>query len=257
MTEVTKHAPGTFCWTELASPNAAASKKFYQSLFGWTLREFPIGDGETYTMLLAEGLEVCALYENEEVKAGKVPAHWLAYISVENADETAKKAQAAGGKLLHPAMDVMDVGRMAVIQDPTGAFFAAWQPRKSIGARVQEVAGSVCWRELITPNEDVAAKFYSTVFGWVPKVEKLGPVPYTLFQNGDTSVGGMLKTPMPGIPPHWGTYWIVDDIHASVKKVQSLGGKILKEETPIPGIGTFAVAADPHGAPFSMMQGEA
>ena len=56
-----------------------------------------------------------------------VPPHWNSYVTVANVDEAAKKAQSLGGKVLAPPFDVMDAGRMAVLQDPTGAVFQVWQ----------------------------------------------------------------------------------------------------------------------------------
>ena len=68
-------------------------------------------------------------------RAKGVPPHWMLYIQVDSADDAAAKAEKLGAKVLAPAFDVMDVGRMAVLQDPTGAIFVAGN-RRSIAASV-------------------------------------------------------------------------------------------------------------------------
>ena len=70
---------------------------------------------------------------SKDMRAKGVPPHWLSYITVTNVDETAKKAAQNGGKVMMEPFDVMDVGRMAGVQDPTGAPFAMWQAKKHIG----------------------------------------------------------------------------------------------------------------------------
>ncbi len=255
MTDVSKHEPGTFCWTDLATTDQKAATKFYTGLFGWEVQERPIGNGETYTMFFVDGKEVCALYSMmPDQREQGIPSNWMAFVSVTNADETVRKVQSAGGRALGMPFDVMDVGRMAVVQDPTGAVFALWQPKRHIGARIQEVPGSVCWRELITQNQDQAGKFYSTVFGWSIDTQTFGKMNYTLLKKDEDGVGGMIT--IPGVPTCWLTYWIVKDCEDSALKAKKLGGQIMKEPTKIPGVGTFAVLLDPQGAAFAIMQGE-
>src|SRR5437867_2971647 len=120
MTEKKSYSPGEFCWTELATSDWKAANKFYASLFGWTADERSMGpDQPPYVMLQKNGKNVCALYENKKAQ----PA-WLSYVSVASADDAAKKAKSLGAKLLQEPFDVMDVGRMANVQDPQGAKFA-------------------------------------------------------------------------------------------------------------------------------------
>lgn len=255
MTEVLKHEPGTFCWTDLSTTDQKAATQFYTSIFGWEVKEFPIGEGATYTMFSVKGKQVCALYTMmADQKEQGVPPNWLAYVCVANADEATQKVKAAGGHVIEGAFDVMDVGRMSVVKDPTGAIFALWQPKKSIGSQIQEVPGSVCWRELLTQNPSQAGKFYSTVFGWSIDTETFKQNEYTLIKKGDDGVGGMIT--IPGVPTCWITYWIVEDCEQIALKTKKLGGQIMKEPTKIPGVGTFAVLADPQGAAFAIMQGE-
>src|SRR3990172_8267261 len=83
MAEYSEHAPGTFCWIELATSNAPAAKRFYAELFGWTHHDDPIGPDRVYTMLFQGGKGVGALYGLGPQQAGQgVPSCWGSYVTV-------------------------------------------------------------------------------------------------------------------------------------------------------------------------------
>ena len=255
--EAIAYQPGTFVWVELATIGSEAAKKFYTELFGWEFTDNPMGPGMVYTMLRKNGKEVGELYElMPELKAENVPPHWLSYALVDNADESAAKAKELGATLLKEPFDVMSYGRMAVIQDPTGAVFAIWQAAHHKGASLVNAPGSLCWNELMTTDTAKDGEFYSGLFGWGKDVQNLGEMEYTMFTNGDRPTAGMLKiTPEMGpIPPNWLVYFAVDDCDATVKKANDLGAKTMKPAEDIPGIGRFAILTDPQGAAFALIK---
>src|SRR5215469_889312 len=153
MTNASKgHPAGSFCWVELATTDQEGAKKFYSSLFGWSPNDNPMGPGEVYTIFRLNGRDAAAGYTlRKEQKDQHVPPHWALYIAANSADETASKAAKAGGTVLAPAFDVMDVGRMAVLQDPTGAVFCAWQAKKHSGLGAISENNAFCWADLSTP----------------------------------------------------------------------------------------------------------
>ncbi len=122
MAEAVMPAVGTFCWNELITKDAGAAKKFYAALFGWQMSDQQMGP-MTYTLLKQNGKDAGGLMQMTP-EMGPGPSHWVAYVSVENTDATAKKAEALGAKILCPPMDIPNIGRFAVIQDPTGATLA-------------------------------------------------------------------------------------------------------------------------------------
>src|SRR5215213_11697051 len=146
MSTITQHAPGTFCWFELATTDHDAGNQFYSKLFGWEVDTQPAGPGMTYTIHRLAGRDAAAAHgmAPPHYPAG-TPSHWLAYLAVENVDETLEKVKAAGGKVLTGPFDVMDYGRMGVCQDPAGATFAIWQARKNTGVGVTGEPGSFGW----------------------------------------------------------------------------------------------------------------
>ena len=257
MQEAVEYKPGTFCWVELGTSGSEAAKSFYTQVFGWSFVDHPMGEAGVYTILQLNGKDAAALYElMPDMKAQGVPPHWMSYVAVENADETTEKAKAAGGTILKEAFDVFTLGRMAVIQDPTGAVFSLWQPKDNKGAGVVNVPDSFTWNELMTTDTKKAGEFYSSVFGWKLDKQNFGPLEYTMLINGDRPNGGMLQiTPEMGpIPPNWLVYFAVDDCDAKVQKATELGANVMKPADDIPGVGRFAILTDPQGAAFAIIK---
>src|SRR5262249_35447148 len=132
MPHVDHHPPGEFTWIELATTNQAAAKTFYSTLFGWTPNDMPMGPDEFYTIFRMQDRDVAAGYTMRKDEQG-APPHWNLYIAVANADAAVAKATELGGKTMGPAFDVMEAGRMGVVQDPTGGIFCVWQANKNQG----------------------------------------------------------------------------------------------------------------------------
>jgi hypothetical protein len=258
MATQTQHAPGTFCWVELASTDLEAAKKFYGGLFGWTFKDTDMGPDGVYTIFQLDGRDAAALYalKKEQLDSGMPPC-WSCYVAVENADETAKQAKAAGATVIVEPFDVMEHGRMAVLQDPTGAVFCLWQAKSHIGVTVLDEPGAMDWTELSTPDAAKAEKFYTAILPW--KASKMpGPMDYTVFERGAAKAAGMMQiTPemkAGGVPPNWMPYFQVADCRASVAKATGLGGGTIVPANEIPGVGWFAILRDPQGAVFALHQ---
>lgn len=262
MATITKHAPGTFCWPELGTTDQDGAKKFYAGIFGWTFSDMPMGpDAGVYTIFKNHGQDAAALFTlMADLRKQGIPPHWGAYIATSNADETAQRAASLGGKVIMQPFDVMGtMGRMAVLQDPTGAIFSVWQAKDHPGVGVHDEPGALTWTELATPDPAKAEKFYVSLMGW--KTEK-SPMPtigeYTAFKRPDgTRAGGMMKmTPemeAGNVPPHWLTYFATADLQATLNKARSLGATVVMPPTAIK-MGQFAIANDPQGAPFGLLQ---
>src|SRR6476619_7189734 len=108
MANIDRHEPGSFCWIELGTTDQNGAKKFYTSLFGWSVNDFPMGPGQFYSMFQLEGRNTGAAYTLDAKNMPGVPPNWTLYIASANADESAAKATAAGGALLGGPFDVME-----------------------------------------------------------------------------------------------------------------------------------------------------
>jgi uncharacterized protein len=255
MANVDKYSPGSFCWFELATSDQDAAKAFYSNLFGWQAADMPMGPGEVYTMFRLEGRDTSGGYTlKAEEKAHGIPPHWGIYISVTDADAMAAKVAPAGGTVVAPPFDIFDVGRMAVIQDPTGAYFNLFQPNRHYGAGINSVPGTFCWADLSTRDVEKARKFYSEVFGWEIAPGEHDTSGYLHIKNGDQFIGGMppAEHMPPGVPPHWMLYFYVTDVNASTAKVKELGGSVMVPPMSIEKVGNMSIVADPQGAGFAL-----
>jgi predicted enzyme related to lactoylglutathione lyase len=254
MPVIETYAPGTFCWAELGTPDPAAAKRFYTSLFGWTAEDRPIGPDEFYTMLHRKGRSVGALYRQDPAQQG-APSHWLSYISVASANDATRHAKELGGTALMDPFDVLDVGRMALVQDPTGAVVALWEPRRHAGAEIVGEPGSMCWNELATTDPARAGAFYTSLLGWTAESHPMGTTSYTMFTDQGAPRGGMMTLlPAWGAVPHWLVYFAVSDIEGQTALAQSLGGSVRVPPAETPGVGRFSVLADPQGAAFAAIE---
>jgi predicted enzyme related to lactoylglutathione lyase len=257
-----QYEPGTFCWADLGTNDPDAATAFYVGLFGWDIDDTPMGDAGVYRTFRLDGGSVCALYrrENTEGPSGPLsgvagPPAWLCYVSVADADAAAEAARAAGAAGVQAPFDVFDAGRMTVVEDPTGAHVAVWQPGTSIGATLVNVPGAFCLNQLNTSDPERAAAFYTDAFGW--RIDQVGtePMPYWGIWNGPGLNGGMMRLPEGSpAPAHWLLYFASDDLDGAVTQVGQLGGTVLVPPMAVPG-GRISVASDPQGATFGLLEG--
>ena len=196
-----------------------------------------------------------ASQQPQEAAAG-VPPHWNMYITVADVYDAAAKVADAGGSVHAGPFDVMDAGRMAVVQDPVNAFVMLWEPKGTAGVGLVNEDGAFIWDELIAPN---AAKrgtsFYEAVVGLKLVQSDMGDgrmySGWTLDGTDATMVGGAMDPPMPGIPPHWSIIFWQQRHRCPRRQDQGARGSVLAEPMDIP-VGRFAVLADPQGAAFSI-----
>jgi hypothetical protein len=242
-------------WIDIGT-DVEAAKAFYGGLFGWTGQDAgPIEETGGYGFFLKDG-KMVAGYGPQQNPG---PPFWATYICVADAEATAAKVKEAGGQIVMDPMDVMDQGRMAVFQDPEGAFISVWQPGAHKGAELVNEPGSFSWNELNTRDPDGAKAFYTAVFGWEMVDQDMGGgMVYTEIRLDGATVAGILdmRGRVPDmVPAHWLVYFTVEDTDASVSKAQELGGTVMVPPTDIPP-GRFAVVADPQGGAFAVIKME-
>ena len=257
MANIDKHPSGSFCWVELATTDQNAAKKFYTALFGWSVMDSPMGPEDYYSTFQREGREAGATYTmRKEQRAQGVPPHWMLYVAVDSADDAVARAAQLGGTILSPAFDVMDAGRMAVLQDPTGGIFSVWQPGAHPGTRTGGVDNTFCWADLSTPDPARAQKFYSGLFGWEMMKDPKDPSGYIHIKNGERFMGGIPSAEHrnPNAPPHWLIYFQVDNAEAATGKATQLGAKVLMPPRQMENVGTWSIVADPQGAVFALFK---
>lgn len=242
-------AVGKFVWHENHSPNVDQAKSFYTELLGWETETWKPGEMD-YSMIKVGDQMHGGFWKAE----GGTPPMWLGHVLVEDVDETARRAEGAGGRILEGPMDVPEVGRFALIADPQGAVVSAYAPQGEGGSG----EGTFVWDELMTTDVEGAKSFYGEVFGWTAQDMEMGEMgTYTIFKRaGDADAGGCMPTP-PGVeaPPHWLPYVATSDVDATAARANELGGTVVQEPLDIPSVGRIAIVRDPAGAVFGLWKG--
>ena len=244
---------GKFVWFEHVSTNVDACKKFYTELFGWNFASFPMGD-QTYYMIQSGGEGIGGY----RAATPGVPSHWMSYLSVPDVDAGAVAAKKAGAAVLMGPMDFGPVGRGAALKDPQGAPFSIWHNAQNDRTDVKPIAiGDWYWNELMTSDAEAALKFYAGTFGFEHDSMDMGSMgKYYMLKKDGVSRAGLMKSPEPKAPISWTPYIRVADCDVSANKAKQLGAQIAVPPTDIPGVGRFAILADPTGAMVGIIRGD-
>jgi len=246
---------GRFCWYELLTTDPDAAPEFYGQITGWGTAPFEGAGDDPYTMWMNGESPVGGVMQlPEEAVADGAPPHWLAHISTPDLAATTTKAKELGGEVLH-RMEVPTVGKFAIIRDPQGAVFSAYQPAGDTpGHDAPPAIGEFSWNELPTENWEGAWPFYSELFGWektdAMDMGEMGT--YQMYGRGAHPLGGMFNKPAEMPMSAWLFYIRVPDVNAAVDKVKELGGTVLNGPMEVPGGDWIAQCTDPQGAAFAV-----
>lgn len=255
MTNASSALLGRPVWYELMTTDPAAAETFYTTVVGWTSAPFE-GSPTPYTIFKRSGdVGVAGVMKTPD--GMRVPPFWTMYVAVPNFDDAVARIKRLGGRELVPAIDVPEVGRLQMMQDPQGAAFSIIQPASSEGRpETAPEVGEGSWHELMTTDAPAAMTFYSEVFGWQPsETTDMGPMgQYHMFNRPHGMIGGMMNKPpeLAHVPPNWGIYFRVPDIDAAVSRITANGGQILHGPMEVPGGDWIVNAMDPQGAAFSL-----
>jgi uncharacterized protein len=245
---------GQFVWHECMTSDPAGAQQFYTKVVGWGTQ--PWGPDGSYTLWMNGEVPVggCMALP-AEVKAARIPPHWLSYIGTPDLDATCKDATARGGKVLKGPEQIPTVGRFAVVADPGGATFCAFTAEGDPpGPAGVPGIGEFSWHELMVPDPVQALEFYSDLFGW----EKMGEFDmgamgmYTLFGLKGVQMGGIMRKPDQVPVPNWQPYAKVASADESATRAKANGGTLMIEPMEVPGGDRIAVGTDPQGAVFAV-----
>jgi len=254
MVERSGYVDGEPCWADLVAPDLAAAERFYSTLFGWTFLDTGADFGH-YVMCLKDG-KVVAGMSPPMPGAEQTPAAWSLYLMSHDLEDTARRVDAGGGKVIVAPMDIPNNGRMLFALDPSGAAFGAWEPGQHTGSQLFDEDGALCWAEVNTRDPDAVDAFYQGLFGYrQTRVEADEQFDYTAWSlgNADPVAGRLTMTEAwEGIPPHWMVYFAAADTDRAAERVQAAGGQVQHGPFDSPH-GRIAVVVDPNGAVFTMI----
>jgi predicted enzyme related to lactoylglutathione lyase len=244
---------GAPCWVDLFTSDPDRSRAFYCELFGWEAQE-PNAEFGGYFNFTKNGVLVAGGMANSPDSG--TPDVWSVYLETDDAKKAVDDAVTHGGSVIAPAMDIGDLGTMAVITDVGQAAIGIWQPGEHKGFGLVAEPDAPSWFELHTRDYQASVDFYREVFAWdTATVGDTDDFRYTTLGDGETAAAGIMDASgfLPeGVPGHWSVYFGTDDTDAALAKVVELGGQIVvsAEDTPY---GRLAQASDPTGARFKLV----
>jgi predicted enzyme related to lactoylglutathione lyase len=254
MSERDEYQPGVPCWVDVLVSDPARVVAFYGELFGWEFDGPGPGD---YYVARVRGRDVAGVGAAPE----GVPPAWNTNVGVRRPADAARAAQAAGARIVMEPFDVLPAGRLAVLEDPSGAPIGLWQAADRQGAQVLNEPSAWAMSLLHTRESDASEAFYREAFGW--QTEPFGPPGLNLFRLPGY-VGGEPAQPVPrdvvavmapladeAMPAHWQVDFWVHDADALAARAPELGGRVLAPPFDAGGM-RQTVLADPFGAVFSV-----
>ncbi|MBN2896843.1 MAG: VOC family protein [Campylobacterales bacterium] len=257
MAVITKFDPGYFCWAELATTDTAIAGTFYCELLGWQMHALPTDGEMSYILFTKEETPVCAMYEIDEESAAETPPYWQSFIAVEEIDAVCARVIELGGEVVMDPFEIGEEGKMALVEDPEGAFVALWESMAPRSVRMRE-EGTIGWNELYVFEPKNASPFYEALFGWEAHSDEEceSEYNYTHFRKAGEAVGGMIEIQeeWEGVIPHWAIYIQVDDLDTTLDKLEELGGAIASDVMSAEGVGDFVVVTDPLGVHFLLVE---
>ncbi|MFJ6622861.1 VOC family protein [Kitasatospora sp. NPDC091335] len=239
-------AQGTPCWASLLTDDLPGARAFYGALLGWTYAPGPgqIGD---YVRARLDGAPVAGLGVST---ATGFPVQWTTYFAVDDADRTAQLVRACGGTVAVGPLQAERAGRMAIASDVSGAVFGLWQGEEHLGREAGREPGGPAWAELLTPDAQGAAAFYSTV---LDRPVRSAADETALLVHGRPVAGIRNRAELRGHPPRWRTHFAVGDADLTARHAVDLGGRILVGPHDT-ARGRAARLADPQGGHFSVLE---
>jgi predicted enzyme related to lactoylglutathione lyase len=244
---------GKFVWFDLFTHDLQSTSLFYEALFGWSFKETS-STGKIVKTILRDGVPIAnAVYiEQEDPKVNG--SRWLSYISVEDVDLAAKLTLKNKGSVYIKPRDLLNRGRVAVVNDPQKAIFGLVTATGGDPLEGDYLLNQWVGSELWTTSPDDALKFYNKLTGYEQKLIDVKPdVKYRRLVVNGRFCGGLMKLPWDDVEPAWIPYIMVEDVMAIVKKVKKLGGKLIIEPDTSAKEGTVAMIADPSGAVFGIV----
>ncbi|MEO7261165.1 MAG: VOC family protein [Jatrophihabitantaceae bacterium] len=234
----------------MSVPDLDAARLFYEGLFGWGMQggspEYGGYLNATKNGRLAAGIS--------PKMAPEAPTAWLIHFATSDVDASAERVGSNGGQVLLAPMDVMELGRMAICADPSGARFGLWKAGSHTGSGVVNEPGAVIWTEQLSQTLEPNLAFYRAVFDWEFHDMSSGGFRYACFVSEGRDIGGVGEYPAGDLElaPQWWLYLAVDDTDAAVDQVIRLGGSVIRPPADS-SYGRVATVADNQGASFMLM----
>ncbi|MCU1526846.1 MAG: 27 kDa antigen Cfp30B [Frondihabitans sp.] len=255
MTDDLTFPTGAPIWVDLSSSDVAASRAFYEALFGWTSTDTGPEYGN-YVVFSLGDKQVGGLIGRQE--PAEAPDAWLVYLETDDAETTSEAVTGAGGVVLSGPHPVGSLGSMVIATDVDRATVGAWQRGDNRGIQARGEVGTPAWFELHTTQYDDSLQFYQQAFGWQTVSMAGSPeFRYTQLMVDDEPYAGVMDASgywPAGDPAAWVVYFRVADADAAAARAVELGGSVVEAPTDTP-FGRLATLTDVTGATIKLIEG--
>ena len=244
--------PGKFVWADLVTDDAAAARRFYEQLFGWSFRE--VGG---YSIAFNRERPVGGIFQRPRPKDRAAEPRWFGYISVTDVEGAGREVSKRGGRVLAPPREVPERGEQAVFADAEGAVFGVVASSFGDPEDFLAEAGDWIWIQLLSRDARKAAEFYRGVAGYEVVENTAGDrlSDYVLVSDGYArATVRTISSSRPQVEPTWLPFVRVGSISESVASARRLGGAVLLGPSPELFAGRVAVVADPTGAAIALLE---
>ncbi len=252
----TQYEQGQFCWISLEARDLDEARRFYRELFGWQSQDVELPDGPRAAEFTLDGRRVAGASQMPQQRVDRdQPAVWRSYIRVDDLESTCARVTELGGEITLSATDVQQLGRTALVRDPTGAEVGLWQAGTQQGAELMQDFHCCCWNELLTRDIEKAREFYGALFGWEFADYPSSETPYYVVSQHGEETSGLLQMDQRWgeMPARWMVYFAVHSVDLSVDYVRQLNGFVQIHPYDIPE-GRFAMVSDAQGAAFDLVE---
>jgi predicted enzyme related to lactoylglutathione lyase len=248
------HVPGRWVWGELFTEDAAAARRFYGRLLGWTFDQIGAGE-DSYTLARSGGEPVGGLLQRRHQYSQEKGSRWLGMVSVADVAAAAAYAEKHGGKVVVAPRALPGRGEVALLADPEGAPFgvirsASGDPLDYLAEENQWV-----WIELWAKDPQAMADFYAGLAGYESEATAMpsGKTAYNLSSGGYLRCR-VIPSPVSGQPSAWMPYARVSDVKAASRAAADAGGRVVAAPSAELRAGTLAIIIDPTGAALGLVQ---
>ena len=254
------HPQGSFIWYELMTADPDRAKSFYDAVIGWDIELQPAGPMDYRMIRRSDGGHAGGVLRlTEDMTANGARPTWLAYIHVDDVDQSVANIEAAGGTRFMVS-DLPGVGRIAMVADPQGAPFYIMKPTPPTPDAQSDVFSPTevqrcAWNELVTSDLNAARRFYPEHFGWqLGDNMPMGPMGDYQFILRDGVPLGAMFAPGEG-QPAWRFCFRTASLESSIAAIKDGGGEVLRGPMEVPGGGMIIQAHDPEGVFFMLIEG--
>jgi hypothetical protein len=238
----------------LFAADLGPERRFYSDVFGWRFVTVDTDPG-AYELIYAGEQAIGGAWRKSAATDATQGARWLHVMSVSDVDKAATQTIAAGGKVMVTPRQLSGRGMAAVLSDPEGARFGVLHTDNGDPTDAFPTLNTWLWHELWAKDADRISGYYRAVGGYLLAPQsRTAPPDEIRLEAGGYPRAAIIQVEAIDLPSAWLAYVRVEDLAATLARVESAGGEILVAPDPQIRDGRVAIIRDPLGAALGIAQ---